>query len=249
MINAIIVDDEIHPRETIKKVINQYYNEISIIAEADSMADGLQKIRNNSFDLLFLDIDLKDGTGFDLLEKIKPVNFKVIFVTGFHEYAIKAFKFSALDYILKPVNISELKNAIDRAISEIKSDNQSLKFETLFSNFKNSGKETKKIVLKTQESIFIVNVQDIIRCQSDNSYVTFFLNDGKKIIVTNSLKEYEEILSVYGFYRVHQSHLINFDYIQKFEKKDGGTIVMTDNSNVTVSQRKRQELLDLLSKL
>jgi len=249
MIRAILVDDENLPRETIKSIISQNFNEIEIVAEANSLKSGIEKIKKHKPDIIFLDIDLQDGTGFELLEKLKPVDFKVIFVTGFHDYAIKAFKFSALDYILKPVNSEELKDAINRAITDINSDNQSIKLDALFANFHNLSQETKKIVLKTQESIHIVNVQNIIRCQSDNSYVTFFLNDGKKVMVSNSLKDYEEILSPYGFYRIHQSHLININCILRFDKKDGGLIVMVDNSQVPVAQRKKQELMDLFDKL
>jgi len=243
MIKAVIVDDEKNPRETIKSILISNFNEISVVAEADSLFSGIEIIKKNKPDLVFLDIDLKDGTGFDLLEKLLPVDFKIIFVTGFHDYAIKAFKFSALDYILKPINSLELETAIKKAISEIKLANQAIKLEALFANFHNITQETKKIVLKTQESIHLINIQNIIRCESDNSYITFYLNDGKKIIISNSLKDYEEILEPYGFYRVHQSHLINLNCILRYDKKDGGYIVMIDNSIVAVSQRKKNELM------
>lgn len=249
MIRAAIIDDEKAPRQSIAQILALKFPEIEIVAQAGSVKNGVELLRRHKPDLVFLDIDLGDGSGFDLLEKLKPVDFKLIFVTGFSEFAIHAFKFSALDYILKPINSQELSEAVEKAISQIKLSNQALKLEALFANFQNVAHESKKIVLKTQESIHLLNIQDIIRCQSDNAYVTFFLNNGKRIVISNSLKEYEELLVPYGFSRTHQSHLINVNCIVRFDKRQGGYIVMSDNSQVPVSQRKRHELLALFASL
>lgn len=246
---AIIVDDEKQPREAIKNILSIKNSGVEIIAEAENVKSAIEIIKTKLPEIVFLDIELQDGTGFDILKSFDNISFKVIFVTGYKDFAIEAFKFSALDYILKPVNSEELLNAIKKAEEQIELQNQSFKFDALFSNFQNIAKENKKIVLKTQESIHLVNLHNIIRCQSDNTYITFFLNDGKKILVTNSMKEYEEMLSPYGFYRVHQSHLINLNCISKFEKKDGGYIVLNDNSNIPVSQRKRQQFLEVFERL
>lgn len=245
MINTIIIDDEQQPRETIAQLLALKYPEIQIVAQANSVKNGFDAIKRHKPELVFLDIDLGDGSGFDLLEKLKPIDFKLIFATGFSEFAIQAFRFSALDYILKPIKSTELFAATEKAISQIKLSNQSVKIEALFSNFQNIAHESKKIVLKTQKSIYLVNIQNIIRCESDNAYVTFYLNDGRRIVVSNSLKEYEEMLMPLGFYRTHQSHLINMNCIVRFDKRNGGFIVMTDKSQVPVSQRKRHELFEL----
>lgn len=249
MIKAIIIDDEKSQCTIIKNLLSKRFADIQVIGEAHNVSEGVSLIKNKQPNIVFLDIELPDGTGFDILKSISKINFKIIFITGFKEFAIDAFKFSAIDYILKPVNISEFDVAVKKALANIDLQNQSLKLDALFVNLQNISSETKKMVLKTQNSIHLVNVQNIIRCQSDNAYVTFYLNNGKKIVITASMKDYTENLSKYGFFRPHQSHLINQKFISRFDKKSGGCIVLSDNSEIPVSQRKKQEVLEIIRKI
>jgi two-component system LytT family response regulator len=249
MTKAIIIDDEISQRQVIKNLLTTKFKSINIIAEAENVEKGIEVLKQNKPDLVFLDVELTDGTSFDILKNLSKIDFKIIFITGYKDFAIQAFKFSAIDYILKPVNSIEFENAVNRAISEINNQNQTIKLDALFANFQNIAHETKKIVLKTQESLHLVNVQNIIRCQSDNSYITFYINDGKKILVIGSLKDYEEILEPSGFFRAHQSHLINLNCITRFDKREGGCVVLSDNSQIPISQRKRQHFFEVFESL
>lgn len=246
---ALIIDDEKKAREAIRSIIQLYCPEINIAGEADSVATGIELIGREKPELIFLDIDLSDGSGFDLLKKIMPVNFKIIFITAYGDHALKAFKFSALDYILKPVNPDELIAAVEKARSHHVKDNISQKFETFISNMENISREVKKIVLKTSDSIHVVNVNEIICCEADRNYTVFKLSSGKQILVSNTLKEYDEMLSNYQFFRAHQSHLVNINYISSYEKKDGGFLIMKDKSIVPVSVRKKEILLGLLKNI
>lgn len=246
---ALIVDDELLPRQAIASILQEHFSEIEIVGQASSVKQAVQLIEETHPELVFLDVDLTDGTGFDILNLVKPVDFKIIFITAHQEYALKAIKFSAFDYILKPVSIVELKQAVDRVLSEQATHGQHLKLDAFYTNFENIRKEVKKIVLKTSESIHLVNVSDIIRCEADNNYTTFYLVSGDRIIISKGLKDYEDLLGVYGFFRVHQSHLINIKFISRFEKKDGGFVVLTDKTHIPVSQRKRQKLFEMFDGL
>lgn len=245
--NVVIIDDEPMARETIKSIIVDRFPEINIVGQAGSVQSAIETINITKPDLVFLDVDLTDGYGFDILTILKPINFKVIFITAHQEYAIKAIKFSAFDFILKPVSVTELSDAITRVKIEDDSNNQSLKWNAFFSNI--SDKEQKNIVLKTSESIHLVNVNDIIKCEADNNYSTFYLVDGKKIVISKGLKEYEDMLGDLGFFRVHQSHLINLKFVSRYDKRDGGFVVLKDESHVPVSQRKKQKLLDFFDSI
>ncbi len=249
MIKIIIIDDEARARSAIEKIIVTNVKDVEIVDKADNVENGLNSILRNKPQIVLLDINLPDGTGFDLLRQLPKVDFKLIFITAHEEYAIKAIKFSALDYIVKPIDIGELVTAIENAKNEIVDANNNLKIEAFLANFENIKNDIKKIVLKTADSIHLVNVQNIIRCEADNNYTNFYINDNKKIFVSNTLKEYEEMLTPYNFFRVHQSHLINLNYISKFDKKDGGYLVMTDKSQIPVSARKRHLLLELFDRL
>jgi two-component system LytT family response regulator len=246
---ALIIDDEKKARETIRSIIELYCPDIAIEGEASSVKSGLELIRKERPELIFLDINLNDGSGFDLLKEIETINFKTIFITAYEDYALKAFKFSALDYILKPINPDELISAVDKAKSFQVKDNINMKFEAFISNMANITREVKKIVLKTSDSIHVINVNEIVRCEADRNYTIFILTSGKKILVSNTLKEYDEMLSSYQFFRAHQSHLVNINHISSYEKKEGGYLIMKDKSSVPVSVRKKETLLTLLEKI
>jgi two-component system LytT family response regulator len=249
MVQILIVDDEKRARETIGKIIKLYCANAVVVAEAGNVAEATEAIAKHKPDLVLLDINMPGGNGFDLLKQFGTIDFKLVFITAYEEHAVKAFKFSALDYILKPVNPDELVEAVNKAQSQIEKDNLSLKLTAFISNIDNIAREAKKIVLKTSESIHVVNVHEIIRCEADRNYTSFFIEGGKKILVSNTLKEYDEMLSLSHFFRAHQSHLVNINYIERYEKKEGGFLIMKDKSEVPVSVRRKETLLKLLEKI
>jgi two-component system LytT family response regulator len=249
MIRTIIIDDEINARQVIADLLENYCEKVSLIGQADSVESGLKVIRELKPELVFLDIKLTDGTGFDLLRQLENIDFKIIFITAYEEYAIKAFKFSALDYLLKPIGINELIKSINKAEELIQQDNISLKLDTFFSNIDSISKKIKKIILKTTYNIHLVNINEIVRCESDRNYTHFYFLDKDKIVVSKTLKEYEALLSEYGFFRVHHSHLINLQCVEKLEKTNNNFVVMKDSSKVPVAFRKKEELMKLFKNL
>ena len=244
MIRAIIIDDELRSRNVIRNILSSYCEDVEILAQAASVKEGVDCIRKYIPDAVFLDIEMPDGTGFDLLQQISDIRFHIIFITAFDQYAIKAIKFSALDYLLKPVEPHQLIDAVNKINkTPVNFDTISHQISTLLKN--RNGIE--RIALPTLDGFKFISARDIIRCRSDNNYTNFFLNNGEKIIVTRTLKEYEDILSDLEFVRVHQSHLINIRYIDRYIKGDGGIIVMVDGSEVEVSRRRKDEFLRKLS--
>ncbi len=240
MIRAVIIDDEQESRNAVLNILNNFCDNVIVVGEGDSVAQGVKIISEEKPDVIFLDIQMPDGTGFDLLEKTKGLKYKVIFVTAYDQFALKAIKFSALDYILKPVDPQQLIESVNR-IKEPGYDVETIthKIQTLLRN--KNGFE--RITLPTFEGYRFINIKDIVRCEADNNYTNFFLNSGEKILVTKTLKEYDETLSGLDFVRVHQSHLVNIKFVDRYIKGDGGTIVMADGSEVDVSRRRKEEFL------
>jgi len=249
MLKAVTIDDELNARESIAHLCKLTQSEVEIVGEADGVQTGVKVIKKIKPELVFLDIQLEDGTGFEILDQLDHIDFHIIFITAFNEYAIKAFKFAAIDYLLKPINPKEFKAAIDQFINLHEKEDIESKLTAYLSHFKENVADHKKIILKTAESIHLVKVHDIIRCEADKGYTEFFLRDGNKILVSKGLKEYDELLGDFGFIRTHQSHLINLDYIASFEKADGGYILMTDKSTVPVSSRKREYVFNIFDNL
>ena len=245
MISIAVIDDEPKARDAIKNLLAMSPVDLTIVGEADSVESAFEIINLQSPDLVLLDIDLPDGTGFDLLKKFAAIHFKVIFITAHQEHAIRAFKFSAIDYILKPITAGMLFSALEKAKGEIDKEDTMLRLGTLLSNLE----KLKKIVLKTAESIHIINVSQIIRCEADVNYTTFYLQGGEKLLVSKPLKEYDDLLSEAGFFRTHQSHLVSLDHMLRYEKTDGGYLVMDDHSAVPVSVRKKEELFRLFENM
>ena len=243
---VLLVDDEKKARETIFNILEIYCPEVEVIAEAASAKEAIEAIEKHQPDLVFLDINMPGGNGFEVLQHFKTIDFKIIFITAYEQYALQALKLSALDYLLKPINADELAAAVKRASIVIEKENFNKKIQTLLVNTDILKAEYKRIVLKTNETIHIVPIQDIIRCESERNYTTFFLSSGKKIVMSNTLKEYEELLSSYRFFRIHNSHLINMDYILSYEKKEGGYFVMKDNSRIPVTAGKKDLLLSII---
>jgi two-component system LytT family response regulator len=249
MIRTVVIDDEKKARETIIEMLGYYCKEVEVVGEAKDVLSATGVIKKSNPDLVLLDIKMPDGTGFDLLRKFDNIDFHIVFITAYEEYAINAFKFSALDYLLKPIDPDDLVNAIEKVEKRIKKDELELKVGALLENIGQiSGKE-KKLVLKTTSNIHVVNLDEIIRCQSDKNYTHFHTVEGEKIIVSKTLKDFDELLRDYNFYRVHQSHLVNLSFIKRYEKTDGGFLVMKDNSKVPVSFRKKEELMKIFKSM
>lgn len=249
MYKLIVIDDEASARNILKKMLNLLDQNIEVVAEAASVAEAYKMIKKYEPDLVLLDIKLEDGTGFDLLKKFEEIPFRFIFTTAFEEYAIQAFRFSAIDYLLKPINPDELLEAIEKTKQEIEKDQSYLKMMALISNIENYSFENKKIILKTAETIHLVNVKEIVRCESTGNYTNIYLSDGKKHMVSKTLKEFDEMLTPYKFFRTHQSHLINLNYVEHFEKANGGVLILKNKENIPVSFRKKDLLFKVFENL
>lgn len=245
MISIAVIDDEAKARETIINILSLSKSDIRIAGEAGSVAAGFELINREHPDLVLLDINMSDGSGFDLLKKFEKIPFKVIFITAHEEYAIKAFKFSAIDYILKPITAGDLLQAVDKATESKSKEDTGIRLTALLANLD----KIRKIVLRTAESIHIIQVKNIIRCEADVNYTTFYLDNSEKLLVSKTLKDYAELLEHSGFFRTHQSHLVNLDHVLRYDKTEGGHLVMADGSIVPVSSRKKDELFELFEKM
>ena len=239
MIRTIIIDDEEHIRKLLFSLLSTECSEIDIIGEADAVKTGIELINSFNPDLVFLDIKLTDGTGFDILTEVENRDFDVSFITAFEEYAIKAFEFSAIDYILKPIDPEALVRAVKRTTHKMKAE-LSLKMNALLSNIK--GDDEKKIVLKTSEHVHLIKVKDIICLESYHNYTTVKVNDGKEILVSRTLKDLSNMLKGYNFLRIHRSYLINPAYIEGYERAEGGSVIMKNGYQIPVSSRKKELL-------
>ncbi|MDZ7743206.1 MAG: LytTR family DNA-binding domain-containing protein [Bacteroidota bacterium] len=249
MIKAIIIEDELKSREALRGLLERYCTDVEILAEADGYKSGLKTIRDHKPDVIFLDIQMPDGSGFKLLEDLGEINFEIIFTTAYDQFAIKAIKYSALDYLLKPIIPEELNSAIEKLAQKKKKGNLNKNVNVLLSNIKDKADEPRKIILSTSEKIHVVNIGEIIRCESDNYYTRFFFTDGSKLLISKTLKENEELLSEHNFIRPHKSHLVNIRYIKSFNRNEGGYIFMTDGSKIPVSRRKRESVIDMINHL
>ncbi len=244
---ALIIDDEKKARETITQLLKLYCPKVTDIYTAANIEEAKESIYKYSPRLVFLDVNLKEQSGFQLLEQLQNYSFKLIFITAYSEYAVKAFKCSAVDYLLKPIHPDELTKAVDKALQLMNQEAITTKIESLLTNLDTKHKTFKKLVLKTVDNLFVINTNDILYLTSDGPYTTFFLVNKPKIVVSTHLKEYEDMLLELHFFRPHQSYLVNVDCIERFDKKDGGMIVMNDQSRIPVSTRKKEALIQLLN--
>lgn len=249
MIKAIIIDDDANLRIGLKTMLNRYASQIEVVAEAESVETGVKAIEENQADVLFLDIQMGDGTGFDILDILKTkynkIQQQIVFITAFEQYAIKAFRFSALDYLLKPVDPEELIQVTSKIFESVKNQSQTTHVDVLLDSIRNKNEELHRIVLNNSDGMHIIEIVDIIRCESEDNYTKFFVKNSKPLMISKTLKEYEELLSDEGFLRVHQSHLINLKYVDTFIKSDC-KVKMNDGSIVPVSQRKKDKFLEVL---
>jgi len=240
MIKAVIIDDIPEAITVLKADLETYCDNIEVIGSANGVVSGAKVIKDLKPDLVFLDIQMPDGTGFDLLEIIGETNFKLIFTTASDEFAIKAFKFSAIDYLLKPIDPDDLMRAVEKVEQQ---QQPTSRLDLLKENLNHP----KKIALNTVDKIHIVDIENVIRLQSDINYTKFFFKDGSKLIVTKTLKEFDKMLSDHHFIRIHQSHLVNVNMIKEFIKQNG-EVILTDGTKIPVSTRKKSTLMDMISK-
>lgn len=239
---AIIIDDQSHIRENLKLLLREFTPDVEVVAEADGVRSGLECLKENLADLVFLDIEMADGTGFDLLNLIKKRTFRVIFVTGHEGYAIRAFRVSAIDYLLKPVDPDDLIEAV----AKVKSQRPIEDFQVEEAIHAQKEEKVRQLVLSDAENVYRIQVEGILRCQSEDNYTRFFLSDGRKLLISKTLKEFAELLEKSGFFRCHQSHLINLAFFDHLDKRDGGTIYLKDGSPVPLATRKKEQLLQAL---
>lgn len=245
---ALVIDNEKDIRKSVIDLIAAFCPDITEIGESDGVQAGIQMVKEFRPEILFLDVELGDGTGMELLNQLGKIDFPVIFITAHNKYAVDAFRFSAIDFLLKPIDPEELMRSVER----VKTQNNirlSEQLQVLKDIISNTLNHEKKIVLRDSASIYFVKVSDIIRCESDRSYTSFIIKDQKDIVVSKGIKDFEELLEQFGFIRTHQSHLVNISKIVRFDKVDGGHLVMENGHQVPVSQRKKDEVIELLSGL
>lgn len=247
MPTAIIIEDMPDSLAMLQRDIEENHPEIEVINSARSVVEAAKLLGQSEPDILFLDIMLGDGTGFDILEIFPNLNSKIIFVTASDEFALRAFKFAAIDYVLKPYTLESLRQAIERAIAQLRPNRERL--EILKDTLMKPHRKPDKISLHTLDKIIIVSLEDIVRCESDSNNTAFYLKDGQRIFVTKTLKYFSDMLQEYDFIRIHQSHLVNVQYISAFIKTDGGYLLLKNGENVPVSVRKKPEIIEILDSM
>ncbi len=248
-INAVIIDDELNNIENIQSIISKWCTGVNVVGSATSVDTGIEVIRSTKPRLVFLDIQMQDSSGFELLKSFNPVNFEVIFITAYDHYGIQAIKFSALDYLLKPVSISELQQAIAKAKDKLLQKDQNQSIGNLLEYIKKSQKDYPKIALPTLQETHYIKVNEIIRCEASNNYTSFFIRGQDPVLVCKTLKEFEELLKPFDFYRTHQSHLVNFRYVKSLLKEANGTLLMEDQSKIPISRQNIETIKKALNKM
>lgn len=230
-------------------MIEKFCPQVTAINEAGSIQSGIEAISKHAPDLVFLDVELDEGTGMDLLSKLKQYEFDVVFITAHNKYAVDAFKFSAIDFILKPIGVEDLLNAFQKAKANLTNKSLSKQLDILKESLGTLSVPDKKIVLKDSNAMHFVKVSDIIHCKAEGNYTEFYLSGKQKLVTSSMLKEYEAILEPFGFIRTHHSHLVNIKKIVRFDKADGGSLLLEENNEVPVSQRKKDQVLEAISRL
>lgn len=250
MISTLLIDDDANLRSGMKSLLERYAPDFDILGEADSVESGIKAMDTLRPQVVFLDIQLADGTGFDILEQLAQKHGSstahIVFITAHEQYAIKAFRFSALDFLLKPVDPEDLEKVIGKIRSVVTKNEGFAHIDLLLENIRKKVDNFKRIALSTSEGIHLFEISDILRCESEDNYTKFYIKGNKPVLISKTLKEYEDMLTEHGFERIHQSHLINLSYLKSYIKKDGGYVIMSDGSHLPISQRKKERLQELL---
>jgi two-component system LytT family response regulator len=242
-LKAVIVDDELSGIEVLEYTLKKHCPEIEIVQSFSSSMEALAKIPTIMPDVLFIDVEMPQLNGFELVEKLSEHQLQVIFTTAYNEFALKAFRVSALDYLLKPIDVDELKAAVAKLKSVAKSDHHAM--EALLEYIKNQ-KQINKISISTEKGIHFIDEEEVVYCLSTGPYTVFYLMSGQEVVCSKSLGEYEKMLSDRGFYRIHNSSLINVKHLKRFIRTDGGYVEMRDGKTLSVSRRKKDEFLSYL---
>ncbi len=243
---SFIADDEPGARAVIKDYLTKYFPDLLIVGEAEGVKKAIDLITNNKIDLLFLDIELEDGTGFELLDSLPEINFNVIFTTAHDDLAIKAFRYNAIDYLLKPIDPDDFITAVQKAKQQTDLGILRRQFDQLMTTTKQ--KTFDRITLSTSSGIVFAETKDIIRIETYGNYSFVFLVASERLLVSRNLKEFEEMLPEPDFFRIHQSHIVNTSFVRKHLKDDGGYVVMSDNSTIPISRRRKEEFMNVLKR-
>ena len=242
-IDTVIIDDEQAAQITLMKFLQMHCPNVNVVGTADGVEEGLQLLQSKPVDLVFLDIKMNDGTGFDLLKRLESIQFNLVFTTAYDEYALKAFKYSAIDYLLKPIDPLELIEAVGKVTTD-QQDTSGKRVDTMLELYQDNKFD--KIAIPSVDEFHFIRISDIIRCEASSNYTIIYLVTGKRIVAPKTLKEFEELLTSEGFFRVHQSHLINLSHIQQFLKTKN-KLKLSDGSEVEVSRRKKTLFMELIN--
>ncbi|MGZ8537685.1 MAG: LytR/AlgR family response regulator transcription factor [Flavisolibacter sp.] len=249
MVTTVIIDDETDGREALELAIKKYCPELFIAGIYATPEQGIEGIKQLKPSLVFLDVQMPRMSGFDILQQLSPITFEVIFVSAHDRYAIKAIKFSALDYLLKPVDVDDLVHAVKKVKERLNNNSNSYQYQSVLNNIQSKSGKIEKLAIPSLNGIDFFNTEDIIYCRADGSYTTLFLRDKQSCLVSKNLKDFENLLAESGFCRVHHSFLINLRHVQKYVKGEGGYVLLTDGHHVDISRRKKDEFLSLLDTL
>ncbi len=248
MIRTIIIEDEPVSIDMLTLMLQRHKDDIEIVDTCSNPTDGIESIAKHQPELVFLDIQMPKMNGFDMLKKINPINFEVIFTTAFDKYAMNAIKISALDYLLKPVDDEDLTIAIEKCKERLKNKKPHLQFEHLFNNLTNKNPLDKTLALSAADGISFVKMSDILRVEANGRYAKFYLLNKQTIMVSKPLGDFEEILSANQFFRIHDSSIINLNHIKKYIRGDGGTVILSDDTELDVARRRKEDFLKLIRK-
>ena len=247
ILKAIIIDDEARSRQALQIALTDYCPSVKIVSVAETPEDGIEAIIKHKPDIVFLDVQMPGMSGFDLLSHFHEIDFDVVFITAHDHYAIKAIRFSALDYLLKPIQIDELMAAVKKADEKKNHKHTNWQYRSLYENVRSNYNASGSIAVPTGDGLLFIKTQNIIRCEADGNYVLIYQSGKEKILITKTLGDLESMLDAKEFFRVHNSHLINLSHIKKYVKGDGGYVIMSDNSTVDVARRKKEEFMQKLN--
>lgn len=248
MIRTVVIDDEEHSRRMLMEMLHEHCQSLNVVASADSVRTGLTAITEQRPELVFLDIELQSETSFEILEKLPEINFELVFTTAFDHYALKAIKFCAIDYLLKPIDLDELRIAVSKVEKRMNREHLNKNLEALLNNMKTASQSNHRIALSTLEGLLFVDVSDIIYCESSGPYTHFIFKQADKIVTSKHLKEYEDLLSGYEFFRIHKSFLINLHEVKKYIRGEGGQLIMSNGAALPVSKQRKDGFLHIYSR-